>query len=713
MTGQHRDPLEAFDAMLCPGSVAVVGASTHGGKVGNFVLRSVLASGVQHVYAVHAGGAKEVLGVKAYPSIGTIPKDKVDLFLFAIPQDHILANFQDAIDKGCRGAVIFTAGFREAGEEGLQKQLALRRMADEAGVKIIGPNTMGFYRSHSRMNATFMPVLSDFFKEKGRITVVSQSGGVAGFAAIRFLEDHIPIGTLVCLGNRANVEFADMLDFCAQDTETSVVALFIEGLDDVRRFYESAANCASQKPVVVLGAGYTAAGQKVARSHTGSMAQSEAIYEAAFRQAGLIRVRTVEELVDTAKILDLSPRPKGNRVAITTHTAGPAVLASDVMARKGLALEDLSDETKKALVSRKMLAPFMPPGNPVDLTTFGYLDRRLYVEVLDLLAKDPNVDATLSICISGLGDPQVVPFPIEAYGQTLKTSGKPGVFVWGAPSGAKEEFQAWMRAGVPAYPTAERAAAALANLYEATRPKVQTPGESSFEPLPREVLGLVDNLRASGQKLVLEAEAKRVLESAGLRTARTQVARNVDEAVMEAGRTGFPVVMKIVSPDIIHKSDVGGVRLGIDDEAAVRRAFQEMTKQVKDCLPQARLLGVGIQPMVPEGTEVIVGGYRDPQAGPVVMFGLGGIWVEVLKDVSFRLAPVSEAEAFRMIEDIRGARVLEGVRGRKPVNKRALVALIETVGRLMAQAPIAEIDCNPVIFHGDTYTIADARMVLL
>ncbi len=713
MSAQHRDPFEAFDAMFCPRSVAVVGASTHGGKVGNFVLRSALASGVEHVYAVHAGGAKEILGVKAYPSIDTIPNDKVDLFLFAIPEDHIVANFQAAIDKGCRGAVIFTAGFREAGEEGLQKQLALRRMADEAGVKIIGPNTMGFFRSHSRMNATFMPVLSDFFQEKGRITVVSQSGGVAGFAAIRFLEDHIPIGTLVCLGNRANVEFADMLDFCAQDRETSVVALFIEGLDDVRRFYESAANCASQKPVVVLGAGYTAAGQKVARSHTGSMAQSEAIYEAAFRQAGLIRVRTVEELVDTAKILDLSPRPKGNRVAITTHTAGPAVLASDVIAHKGLVLEDLSDETKNALVSRKMLAPFMPPGNPVDLTTFGYLDRRLYVEVLELLAKDPNVDATLSICISGLGDPQVVPFPIEAYGRTLKASGKPGVFVWGAPSGAKEEFQAWMHAGVPAYPTAERAAAALANLYEATRPRAQTPVKSSFEPLPGEVLDLVDDLRASGQTLVLEAEAKRVLESAGLRTARTQVAKNEEEAVMEARRAGFPVVMKIVSPDIVHKSDVGGVRLGIDDEAAVRRAFQEMTKRVKDCLPQARLLGVGIQPMVPEGTEVIVGGSRDPQAGPVVMFGLGGIWVEVLKDVSFRLAPVSEEEALRMIEEIRGARVLEGVRGRKPVNKKALVALIATLGRLMAQAPIAEIDCNPVIFHGDTYTIADARMVLL
>lgn len=710
MHRERQDQSEVFEAMFHPRAVAVVGASTHVGKVGNFVLRSALASQAEKVYPVHAGGAQEILGVKAYPSIAAIPDDHVDLFLFAIPHEHILPNFEAAIHKGCRGAVIFTAGFREAGEDGLQKQLALRRMADEANVKIIGPNTMGFYRAHSRMNATFMPVLSDFFQKKGKITVISQSGGVAGFAAIRFLEDHIPIGTLVCLGNRANVEFADMLDFCAQDAETSVVALFIEGLDDVRRFYESAVRCASRKPVVVLGAGYTAAGSQVARSHTGSMAQSEAIYEATFRQAGLVQVRTVEELVDTAKILDLAPPPRGNRVAMITHTAGPAVLASDVISRKGLVLGDLSEKTKKALVSRNMLAPFMPPGNPVDLTTFGYLDRRLYVDVLELLGADPGVDAVLAICISGLGDPGVVPFPVEAFGRKARESGKPAVFVWGAPSGAKEEFQAWMQAGIAAYPTAERAAAALANLYAASRHVAEVPLSDASERFSRELNALVDDLRASGAPMVLEAEAKRVLEGAGLRTARTFVAKDEEEAVAAARTLGFPVAMKIASPDIVHKSDVGGVKLGIGDEASLRRAFRDMMEQVRSACPGARILGTAVQPMVPEGTEVIVGGYRDIQAGPVVMFGLGGIWVEALKDVAFRLAPVSETEARRMIEEIRGAKVLDGIRGKSPVNKEALVSLICTLGRLMDQLPIQEIDCNPVIFHGDTYTIADARM---
>ncbi|WP_448384326.1 acetate--CoA ligase family protein [Desulfosoma sp.] len=712
MPKHAAEDFEAFRAMFSPRSVAVVGASIHGGKVGNFVLRSALASGVEKVYPVHAGGAEEILGRRAYPSIEAIADDAVDLFLFAVPQQHILRGFEAAVAKGCRGAVIFTAGFREAGEKGRRDQQRLKAMADEAGVKIIGPNTMGFYRSHSRMNATFMPVLSDFFTEPGGITVVSQSGGVAGFAAIRFLEDHIPMGTLVCLGNRANVEFADMLDFCAEDDKTTVVALFIEGLDDVRRLYEAASRCASRKPVVVLGAGYTAAGRKVARSHTGSMAQSQAIYEAAFRQAGLVQVHSVEELVDTAKILALSPPLRGNRVAVITHTAGPAVLACDVLSRKGLVLADHAEKTKEALVSRKVLASFMPADNPVDLTTFGYLDRRLYVDVLGLLGTDPGVDATLSVCLSALGDPQVVPFPMEDFGRTAKESGKPAVFVWGAPSAAAEEFKAWMQAGVAAYPTAERAAAALGYLHEATRCAAQRMPETPSERFSEALDSFLADLRASGRTLVLEHDAKRILEEAGLRTAKTVLAVDEDEAVAAARTVGYPVVLKIASPDIFHKSDAGGVMLGIRDETNLRRAFGEMMDRVKHAAPEARIVGICVQPLVPEGTEVIVGGARDPQAGPVVMFGLGGIWVEALKDVVFRLAPVSEQEARRMIEEIRGVKVLGGLRGKPPVNKDALARLIVAIGRLMDELPIQELDCNPVIFHDGTYTIADARMSL-
>lgn len=706
------DTRQAFEAIFSPRSVAVVGASTHGGKVGNFVLRSALASGVERIYPVHGGGAEEILGRKAYPSIEVIPDDAVDLFLFAVPQRHILRGFQAALAKGCRGAVIFTAGFREAGEEGRRDQEALKHMADAAGVKIIGPNTLGFFRSQSRMNATFMPVLSQLFQEPGGIALVSQSGGVAGFGAIRFAEDRIPLGTLVCLGNRANVEFADMLDYLAQDASTRVVALFIEGLDDVRRFYEAAKRCAAVKPVVVLGAGYTEAGRKVARSHTGSMAGGQAVYEGAFRQAGLIQVHTIEELVDTAKILWLSPPPSGNRVGVITHTAGPAVLASDIMTRRGLVPADLSDATKRALVSKGVLASFMPPDNPVDLTTFGYLDRNLYVDVMSLLGEDNGVDAILAVCMSALGDEHVKAFPAEAFGQAAARFGKPAVMAWGAPVDAHQEFSAWMQAGVPAYPTAERAAAALANLYQASRLQ-KSPGDPvHFPEFPAELSSFLQALRSTSQGRLLEHQAKRVLELAGIRTARTALAANEDEAVAAAREIGYPVVLKIASLDISHKSDVGGVVLGISNEEALRSAYGRIMEMVSRKAPHAWVEGVSVQPMVPAGTEIIVGGTRDPQAGPVVMFGLGGIWVDALKDVTFRLAPVTEGEAWAMMDEIQGSVVVEGLRGASPVSKDALAQLIVVVSHLMDRFPIQELDCNPVIFHDGTYTVADARMTL-
>ncbi len=712
MENMDKMAQSAFDALFSPRAVAVVGASTHGGKIGNFVLRSVLASNVEKVYPVHAGGAKEILGYQAYPSIDAIPDDTVDLFLFAIPQKHILKSFEAALNKGCRGAVIYTAGFREAGEEGRRDQERLKSLANEAGVKIIGPNTMGFFRSHSRMNATFMPVLSDFFKEPGSIALVSQSGGVAGFGAIRFVEDRIPLGTLVCLGNRANVEFSDMLDYLAYDPHTRVVALFIEGLDDLRHFYEAALRCAALKPVVVLGGGYTEAGRKVARSHTGSMAGAEKIYEAAFRQAGLIQVCSIEELVDTAKILSLSPLPQGNRVSIITHTAGPAVLASDILARQGLVLADISEDTKKALLSGKMLAPFTPPDNPVDLTTFGYLDRYIYVKVLELLAGDVGVDAVLAICMSGLGDPNVEPFPAKQFGEAAARFKKPTVVVWGAPTYTVEEFDTWMKAGVAAYPTPERAANALANLYKASRLRSRQRCLPSPLKFPEELSDFLENLRSSGNKILLEHQAKQMLELAGIRTARAVLVSGEDEAVAVAREIGYPVVLKIASPDIVHKSDVGGVVLNISDEESLRRAYRSMMETLARVAPDARLEGVCVQPMVPKGTDLIVGGIRDIQAGPVVMFGLGGIWVETIGDVAFRLAPVTEEDAREMMEEIRASAILDGIRGSAPINKNALAQLIVIVSHLMDRFSIQELDCNPVIFHDNTYTVADARVIL-
>ena len=707
----YNNQVSIFNKVFSPKSIAIVGASNHKSKLGNFVLRSVIKSNVTKIYPIHRGGAEEILGIKAYSSIQEIPENEVDLFLFAIPKKNILSSFEEAIKKGCKGAVIYSAGFREADEIGKKEQQILKQMADSNGVKIIGPNTLGFYNAHSNINATFIPLLSDINPVPGKITLVSQSGGVAGFAGIKYAEEKLPLGKLICLGNRANVEFADILYYLAHDTETEVVTLFIEGLDDVRKFYAAAKYCAQKKPVIVLGAGYTKEGQKLAKSHTGSMANSEKIYQGVFKQAGLIQVNSVEELIDTGKIMLLSPKLKGNKVAIITHTAGPAIIASDIMSKGGLKLAPLSEHTKHTLKEKGMLADFMPADNPVDLTTFGYLLRNLYVDTFELLASDENVDAVLAICMSSLKDENLPSFPAKDLGELIKKYQIPLVMAWGAPIWFHEEFENFFRANVPVYPSSERAARAITNLYNYF--KLQKKDKKSFKlNIPDELILFVKNLKKHSQTNLMEHQTKQLLELAGINVARSKLVKDEKEACELAKNIGYPVVLKIVSRDIPHKSDVGGVELNISNEESLLNAYKKIINSVKKNMPYANIKGLSIQPMIPKGTEVIIGGLLDPQAGPVVMLGLGGIFVEALKDVTFRLAPLTEDDVYEMIEELKGACILEGYRDLPPVNKDKLVKLVCIISQLIYNFKIKELDLNPIIFHSNTYTVVDARIVL-
>ena len=705
---------KSFHSMFYPRAVAVVGASTHPAKTGNFVLRAALASKVEKVYPVNASGAGNVMGLQAYRSIEDIPDQNVDLFLFAVPQQSVLQGIKSAIAKGCRAAVIYTSGFREAGPGGERLQEDLKDMADAAGINIIGPNTMGFFRADSFLNATFIPVFSEIFTEPGDISVVSQSGGVGGVIANQFIEQHLSLGTLVCLGNRVNVEFADMLDYFSDDPKTSAVALFIEGVDDLGRFYHSARRCALKKPVVVLAAGNTADGRKIARSHTGSMATSAEIYRAAFKQAGLLEVNSVQELVDTMKIIRLNPMPEGNRLAIITHTAGPSILASDVLGRGGLKLADLSPETKTAIQAAKVLPDFMPVDNPVDLAAFGFTEHHRYLTTLKSLLADRNVDCTLSLCMSPMGDPNIGKFPVEEYKKLVRASNKPAAFAWLAPANHHEEFRLWSRAGIPAYPTSERAAGALVNLLRHAGIRPKTGDAGGFAGFGDELCAYTDRLVNTGRDFLLENEAKDLLELAGIATARARLADNEDHAVKLAEDTGYPVALKVASDKISHKSDVGGVALNLKSAGEVRHAYNSIVKAAESQFACAGLRGVTVQPMLPEGIEVIIGGIRDTTAGPVVMFGLGGIWVEVLRDVTFRLAPVNPGEALDMIREIRGYQVIKGIRGKNAVSEDILADLIVRVSQLINLFPIREIDLNPVIFYGERqYAAADARITLL
>jgi|LSQX01.3.fsa_nt_gb acetyltransferase len=706
---------EKIQRLFNPRSIAVIGASTDPIKIGHLVLRSALLSRVEKVYPVHAGGAKEIGGCPAYPTIEAIPDRNVDLFLFVIRQQDILEALRAAIGKGCRGAVIFTAGYRETGREGETRQEALYRLSEAAGIPIIGPNTLGFFRGPDGVNATFLPYLSEEFPSSGKITVISQSGGVGALIAGQFIEDRLAMGTLVSVGNRMNVDFSDMLNFCADDRATDVVAVYLEGLEDGRAFYQAAGRCAGKKPVVIFHAGQSRAGQRSSISHTGSMAASSAIYRGMFRQAGLIEVSSLQELSDTVKCLSLAKPPGGNRVALVTHTAGPAIVAADILEQGGMDVVPLQEETRAALAMKKTFPPFISPDNPVDLATSG-MERRAYLDVVEVLTKDPNIDAVLTVCVSLLAGQEGHPlyFPIEAFKREFEGSDKTLVMLWGAPVTREEEFKPWENSGIPVYPTPERAAKALLNLY-----RYGVMGRRVHEEdvpatrLPQELIRGVADFQAGGAVFVGEVETKQLLALAGISVAETFLAENEKTAVDRAEKLGYPVAMKIVSDRIIHKSDAGCVRLGLREARDVGTAWREILLNASAFAAPDEIRGIAIQPMLPPGFEVIVGGLYDRQAGPVVMFGLGGIWVEALNEVVFRLAPVSRKEAADMVSEVRGSPLLlEGGRGYPPVNRESLLNLIVTVGQMMATLPLAELDLNPVVFYEGRYAVADARMVL-
>ncbi len=701
-----------WSALFNPQSAVVVGASSHPNKLGNFVLRSVKSSRIKRIYAVHAGGAKEILGVKTFPSIKDLPDDNIDLFLFCIPHVAVIKSLEFAINKGCKGAVIYAGGFKESGKEGIKLQNRLKEISRQAEIGIIGPNTLGYFRSSSFINATFMPVFSEMFAEKGKISIVSQSGGVAGQIAIKFAENHLPLGTLICLGNRANIDFHHALDFLANDENTSAIGLFIEGLDDIQSFYASALKCSRMKPVVVMGAGFSEAGKKAAKSHTGSMATSKAIYDGMFKQAGLLQVENTQELVDTLKALHFEYSLEGKRTALITHTAGPAIIASDVISNGGLELSTFSPDIMQKLKESNCIPDFISLQNPVDMASFGYLDRIRYLDVIDILQNDDNVDAILPICMSPLGDPYMEIFPFKELENRRKAWKKPVIFAWLTLEGNMEEILKWNKASVPAYPCSARAAQVVVNLFKLfkIRRKLREDKKEKQETTtyPQEIRKLLKEIQSLPDSYIGEFHSKRLLNLMGIETVKTLFASTIEEAIKAASDIGYPLVMKIVDKNIVHKSIHGGVKLNITSDKEVVATFEQFTKLSS---PET-FQGVTLQPVVPRGIEIIIGAMLDKDAGPVVMVGAGGELVELMGDTTFRLAPVSKSDALEMILELKIFKSTDrSGKVKKHVNTEILADLIVKISHLISTRFVKEIDINPVIFHMGNYKVVDARMV--
>ena len=695
-----------MERLLNPRTIAVVGASHKPGKVGHEVLRNLINYGFPgKIYPVNPKGG-EILGLRVYRSLLEVP-DEVDLAVIVVPARIVPSVVEDAGRKGVKALAIITSGFSETGPEGAELERRIVETARRYGMRILGPNIVGIMSTSKRINATF----SGLTPYPGSVTIISQSGALLIAMAGRTWIEKVGINDMISIGNMSDITFPDLLQYYYGDESTKVIGLYIEGLKKGREFIEVARR--ANKPIVALKAGVSRRGALAAASHTGSLAGSAAVYRGAFRQARVVWANDLDDFFDKMLVLSLLRPPENGHVLIITNGGGVGVLSTDEAERQGIELEDPPKDLKEEL--RKYMPEFGSDKNPVDLT--GMATDKEYYGTVSAALSHPWVGALVVLfCETALTSPQKVADAIvRAYDDSGRTKPIVVSFV-GGPETMKAADTVKER-GIPIYKSPELALRALAGLMEYAR--ILKKGEPEFRPfgdVDRErVRRVLDAARAEGRSFLLEHEAKEVLEAYGVPVARTRVASSPEEAVALARETGLPVVMKIVSPDIVHKSDAGGVFVGVRTEEEVRETFNRIVENAKKYKPDARIVGVTVQELAPQGLEVIVGATRDPQFGPVVAFGLGGVMVEALKDVSFRVAPVTPEDAEEMVREIKARDLLGPFRGQKPRDVGALKEVISRISQLVTDFPeISELDANPVMLYGEGegLKVVDARIIL-
>lgn len=677
--------------LFAPRSIAVIGASRDPDKVGYRVVENLIKGGFEGpIYPVNPA-AKEVQGLPVYPSLSEIGAP-VDLAVVVLPAPRVLAALEDCAAQGVGAAIVISAGFKEVGGEGARLEAALRKRVRELGIRVLGPNCLGMIVPESKLNATFAKDMPP----SGGIAFVSQSGALCTAALDWAVGLGIGFSALVSLGNKADLSEAEIIEALADDPKTRVIGGYLEAVEDGQRFLAVAEAASRKKPVVVFKAGTTEGGARAASSHTGALAGADAAYEAAFKQAGVIRARSLRELFDFARVFDSLPAPRGNRVAIVTNAGGPGIIAADACEGGALLLASLSEPTLASL--KRVLPSTASLHNPVDVIGDATADR--YQAALEVVAADPGVDGLLA-----LATPQAMT-DLEKFAKAVveagRSGGKPILAAFMAEASLREANKILLQGGIPDFPFPDEAVKALEAMvrYQAGRDRPPLPPR-----LPADLAGVVTLLRdtlARGVTTLGEAGAREVIAAYGFRGPKTLRAGSASEAAEAAERIGFPIVLKIVAKGVLHKSDVGGVRLGLDSRQAVVEAYAQMLERVTRAVPQARIEGVLVQEQVTGGREIILGMARDPQFGPLLMFGLGGIYVETLKDVTFRIAPLTRADAEAMIREVRAFPILQGVRGEPPADLGALVQDILRLSQLVSDIPeIAEIDINPLLVSAE------------
>jgi acetyltransferase len=705
----HARPPE-LDVFFRPQRVAVIGATESPGSVGRTIMTNLLANPFGGtVYPVNLK-RPSVLGVAAYPRLADLPATP-DLAVVVTPAPTVPGIIAECVAAGVKGAIVISAGFKEIGPAGIELERRVLAEARRGELRVIGPNCLGVMSPLTGLNATFAGAMA----RPGNVAFVSQSGALCTAVLDWSLRELVGFSAFLSIGSMLDVSWGDLIDYFGNDPRTKCIVIYMETIGDARAFLSAAREVALTKPIIVIKAGRSEAAAKAAASHTGALAGSDAVLDAAFRRCGVLRVDRIADLFSMAEVLAKQPRPKGPRLTIVTNAGGPGVLATDALVATGGRLAELADEARAGLDG--VLPPHWSHGNPIDVLGDAGPDR--YAKAVELAAADPNSDGLLVILTpQAMTDPTATAEWLKAHAQI---PGKPILASWmGGPEVAAGE-SILNRADIPTFPYPDSAARAfsymwrlsedLRLLYETPAPATPIDGGQTAQERAGAIVG---RARAAGRTLLTEVESKLLLAAYGVPTVETRVATTEDEAATAADAIGYPAVVKLLSETITHKTDVGGVQLNLPDAAAVRDAFRAIRDSVGATAGAEHFGGVTVQPMIAlDGYELIVGSSVDAQFGPTLLFGTGGQLVEVFGDRALALPPLTTTLARRMMEQTRIYTALGGVRGRPPVDLAALERLLARFSQLVVEQPwIAEIDINPLLVSPERMIALDARVVL-
>ena len=691
-----------LDRLFSPRSIAVIGASKTVGKVGYLTLSNLVQSGFQGpIVPVNSAGG-ELLGLPVYKQLADYP-DAIDLVVIAVPAEMVPAAASEAVAKKAGAVVVVASGFKEAGPEGRALEDELIAICRRGGVRLLGPNCLGVINTAIRMNASF----SRRIPQAGSMAIFSQSGALCTAMMDIADERELGVSKAISIGNKADITEVDVLEALAEDEDTRVIVGYLEDISDGDRFVKAAEAASNRKPVVILKAGTTTAGSRAAANHTGVLVGKDTAYGAAFKRAGICRADTFDALFDSATALALQPTPKGDRVLIITNSGGSGTISADAVEKAGLNVATLGEELARQLRRALPAAAFID--NPIDISAAA--EPRHYAAALDIVAAEGSFDAVLIVLA-----PQYMTEPAATVRAIVAhlDENMPVLAAFLGGGDIMPSRQELAAAGLPFYDSPERAVTALKAMHEygvwQRRPARQV---VRFPVNRRRVERIIYRRQRTDRLRLGEVKSKDILKAYGFQILEGRLTTSPEEAMEIARFIGFPVALKVISPSIIHKSDLGGVRLNLNSAQEVADAFDLMMLRINKLAPNAIIGGIYVEKMAEKGLEVIIGMTRDPQFGPMLMFGLGGIFVEVMKDVTFHLAPITENEAAQMLQSTRSYELLQGKRGLKEVDMHAIAVALQRISQLTTDFPqILDLEINPLIVGemGNEPVVVDARM---